>query len=69
MQLSPSSFGSASAASTVGYSSVPFRSRLFQCAKIGFGEKEAALDPRSSTNRRAIGFHVDCGTDRFSTHE
>eukprot|EP01044_Picomonas_judraskeda_P013726 COSAG03_NODE_2103_length_3122_cov_26.351968_2_plen_113_part_00 len=46
--------------------SVPFRSRPFQCARIGFGGKEAALGPGSSTNRRAIGFRVDCGTDRQS---
>ena len=50
--------GAAPAAGTAGCSSVPFRSRLFQCARIGFGGKEAALDPGSSTNRRAIGFHV-----------
>ena len=58
--------GPAPAAGTVGCSSVPFRSRLSQCARIGFGGKEAALDPGSSTNRRAIGFHVDCGTERQS---
>ena len=58
--------GPALAAGTVGCSSVPFRSSLFQCARIGFGGKEAALDPGSSTNRRAIGFHVDCGTGRQS---
>ena len=37
--------GPAPAAGTVGCSSVPFRSRPFQCARIGFGWKEAALDP------------------------
>ena len=58
--------GAAPAAGTVGCSSVPFRSRPFQCARIGFGGKEAVLSPGSSTNRRAIGFHVDCGTDRQS---
>ena len=58
--------GPAPAAGTVGCSSVPFRSRLFQCARIGFGGKEATLDPGSSTNRRAIGFCVDCGTDHQS---
>ena len=58
--------GAAPAAGTVGCSSVPFRSRLFQCARIGFGGKEAALDPGSSTDRRAIGFRVDCGTGRQS---
>ena len=58
--------GPAPAAGTVGCSSVPFRSRPFQCARIGFGGKEAVLSPGSSTNRRAIGFHVDCGTDRQS---
>jgi hypothetical protein len=58
--------GPAPAAGTVGCSSVPFRSRLFQCARIGFGGKEATLDPASSTNRRAIGFCVDCGTDHQS---
>ena len=58
--------GPAPADGTVGCSSVPFRSRLFQCARIGFGGKEAALGPGSSTNRRAIEFRVDCGTDRQS---
>ena len=58
--------GAAPAAGTVGCSSVPFRSRPFQCARIGFGGKEAVLSPGSSTNRRAIGFRVDCGTDRQS---
>ena len=37
--------GAAPMAGTVGCSSVPFRSRPFQCARIGFGWKEAALDP------------------------
>eukprot|EP01050_Picozoa_sp_SAG11_P001350 SAG11_NODE_57_length_19200_cov_18.288417_18_plen_228_part_00 len=46
--------GPAPAASTVGCSSVPIRSKLFQCARIGFGGKEAALGPGSSTNRRAV---------------
>ena len=58
--------GPALAASTVGCSSVPFRSKLFLCARIGFGGKEAAVGPGSSTDRRAIRFHVDCGTDRQS---
>ena len=43
-----------------------WHSRVFQCARIGFGGKEAALDPGSSTSRRAIEFRVDCGTDRQS---
>ena len=54
--------GPAPAAGTVGCSSVPFRSRPFQCARIGLEGKEAAVGPGSSTDRRAIGFHVDCGT-------
>ena len=58
--------GPAPAAGTVGCSSVPFRSRPFQCARIGFAGKQAVLSPGSSTNRRAIAFRVDCGTDRQS---
>ena len=37
--------GAAPVAGTVGRSSVPFRSRPFQCARIGLEGKEAAVGP------------------------
>ena len=58
--------GPVPAGGTARCSSVPFRSRPFQCARIGFGGKEAALGRSSSTNRRAIEFRVDCGNVRQS---
>ena len=58
--------GAAPAAGTVGCSSVPFRSRPFQCARIGFGGKQGAVVIGDHRNRRAIGFRVDSNTDRQS---
>ena len=44
----------------------PRCAKVCQCARVGFGGKQGAVVIGDRRNRRAIGFCVECGSDRES---